>query len=92
MTRSRKSLLLIASFAWVLLIGAGAYLTYPSVGPIVVSIEPNPFWSADATGIVSAPFRVGLKTASWLAWTLTPVALLWLLALLVERRSSGHIV
>lgn len=90
MTRSRKRALLIASLAWVLLIGAGAYLTHPSIGQIAASVEPNPFWSVDATGIASAPFRVGLKTASWLVWTLAPVALLWVLAFFLERRSSGH--
>ena len=89
MTRSRKRLLLVASFAWVLLIGAGAYLTYPSVGPIAASIEPNPFWSIDATGIASAPFRIGLKTASWLTWTVAPIALLWVFVFLFGRRASG---
>ena len=90
MTRSRKRALLLLSFIWVLLIGAGAYLTYPSIGQIAASIEPNPFWSVDATGIPSAPFRVGLKTVSWLVWTLAPVALLWVLGFLLGRRSSGH--
>lgn len=90
MTRSRKRAILLVSFIWVLLVGAGAYLTYPSIGPVAASIEPNPFWSVDATGIASAPFHVGLKTTSWLAWTLVPVALLWVLAFLLGRRSSGH--
>lgn len=90
MTRSRKRVLLLTSFIWVLLIGAVAYLTYPSIGPVAASIEPNPFCSVDATGIASAPFHVGLKTASWLGWTLVPVALLWALALLLGRRSSGR--
>lgn len=90
MTRSRRRLLLIGSFTWVFLVGAGAYLTYPSIGPIAASIEPNPFWSITATGVTSAPFHVSLKTASWLAWTLAPVALVWALALLSGRRASGH--
>nr|CAS02436.1 putative integron gene cassette protein [uncultured bacterium] len=63
-------------------------MTYPSIGPVAVSIEPNPFWSFNATGITSVSFHVDLKTASWLAWTLVPVALLWALTFLVERLSS----
>ena len=90
MTRSRKRILLIASFVWVLLIGIGAALLYPSVGQIAAIIEPNPFWSVQATGIASAPFRVALSTASWLAWTLVPVALLWVVTFLLGRRPSGR--
>lgn len=86
MTRSRKTVLLAASFAWVLLIGLAAYLAYPAVGEIAVVREPNPFWSIRPTGIASAPFRVALDTASWLAWTLLPPALLWVVALLLGRR------
>ena len=90
MTSSRKRALLLLSFVWVLLVGAGAYLTYPSIGQIAASIEPNPFWSVDATGIPSAPFRVGLKTVSWLVWTSAPLALLWALTFLSGRRPARH--
>jgi hypothetical protein len=90
MTRPLKRALLIASLVWVLLIGVGAYLAYPSIGQIAVSIEPNPLWSVEATGIESAPFRVSLKTRTWVAVTLVPVTLLWVLAFLLGRRSSGH--
>ena len=90
MSRSRTRSLLVASVVWILLIGAGAYLTYPAIGPIAASIEPSPFWSVGATGNESAPLRVELKTISWLAWCLGPVTLLWVLAFLFARRPSQH--
>lgn len=88
MSRSRKLVLLVISFVWVLLIGVGAFFTYPSIGPIATSIDPNPFWSVVATGDPSAPYRTGLKTGSWFAWTLVPVALIWLVGIIHRRRSS----
>ena len=90
MSRFRKRSLLAVSLVWVLLIASGALLAYPSVGPIAASIEPNPFWSVDATGSPSAPFRVGLKTVSWLVWTSAPLALLWALTFLSGRRPARH--
>ena len=91
MSRSRNRSLLIASFVWVLLIVGGAFLAYPSIGPIAASIEPNPFWSVVVTGDPTAPFRVHLKVGSWLAWSLGPVALLWLVAIIRTRQPSGHV-
>ena len=90
MTRSRTRSLLIASVVWVVLIGAGAYVTYPAIGQLAASIEPNPFWSVATTGNESAPFRVELKTISWLAWCLGPVALLWVASFLLTRRPPRH--
>lgn len=41
------------------------------------TLEPNPFWSVDATGVASTPFRVELKKTWWLICTLAPVLTLW---------------
>ena len=90
MSRFRKRSLLAVSLVWVLLIASGALLAYPSVGPIAASIEPNPFWSVAVTGDPAAPFRVQLKVGSWLAWSLGPVLLLWLVAIFRGRQPSGH--
>ena len=90
MSRSRKRYLLAVSLAWVLLIAGGAVLAYPSVGPIAASIEPNPFWSVAATGDPVAPFRVHLKVGSWLTWSLGPVLLVWVVAIVRGRAPSGH--
>jgi len=90
MSRSRKRFLLIASFTWVLLIAGGAFLAYPSIGPIAASFEPNPFWSVGVTGDPIAPFRVHLKIGLWLAWSVGPVVPLWLAAILRGRQPSGH--
>ena len=90
MSRSSKRYLLAASLAWVLLIAGGALLAYPSVGPIAASIEPNPFWSVAVTGDPATLFRVHLKVGSWLAWSLGPVLLLWLVAIVRGRQPSGH--
>lgn len=80
--------LLIASAIWLLLIAAGAYITLPTIGPVAVSIEPNPFWSVIATGDPAAAFQVSLKAVPWLIWCLAPIVILWLLALVMARRQN----
>lgn len=86
MPRSLYRRLIMASLAWVLLVAGGAFLARPVVGPIIASIDPNPFWSVVATGIPAAPFRISLRTASWLGWCLAPVVALWLAALAARRK------
>lgn len=90
MSHTLKRALIIASFIWVLLIAAGAYLAYPTIGTIASSITPNPFWLVEATGDAAAPFRVLLKTSAWIAWTLAPVAAMWLVALSIRRVSTAQ--
>ena len=83
----------VFSSVWLLLMGACAYIAYPSIGAIAISITPNPFWEVAATGVPQSPFAV---TANWgylLAVSLGPVLALWLAAFVFRRsrpRSSRH--
>lgn len=88
MSRSLIRSLLVASALWLLLLGVGAYLLYPSVGAVAASIVGNPFWEVHATGNPSVPFKVELQMASWLTWSIAPIAALWLLAIVVRVASN----
>lgn len=88
MARSLIRSLLVASTLWLLLLGAGAYLVYPHVGQVASSVAGNPFWEVQVTGDSSAPFKVELQAASWLTWSIAPIAALWLLAIVVRIASN----
>jgi hypothetical protein len=88
MSRRTIHKLLIASVVWILLIAGGAYMTYPAMGPVAVTLVDNPFWDLIVTGNPDAPFRAAIKTGAWLSWCLIPLALFWSLTWASAKRNS----
>ena len=90
---SSSRILWALSVVWLLLMAACAYIAYPSVDAIAISISPNPFWEVAATGVPESPFAV---TANWgylLAVSVGPVLALWVAAFVFRHsrpRLSRH--
>lgn len=76
---------LYLSVAWLLVLAATAWLFYPSIDQIAFSIDPNPFWSLQASGNPAAPFVVMLKTLNWVLLSVVPIVLVGLLMALSWR-------
>ena len=89
MTRAATRILLFAALGWLLLQGVAMLVFYPAIGDtgagkVAASVDPNPYWSVLATGNSTVPFDVTFKAASWLALTLAPIAVLWVVVRLLD--------
>ena len=82
---SSNRALLATSAVWLLLIVACAYIAYPTIGPVAVSVSTNPFWDVAATGSPESPFNVTGRWSYMLVAAFGPVSVLWLATFVIRR-------
>lgn len=88
MPRTSIRSLLVLSVGWMLLSCLALLLFRPSIhGGMAVSLAPNPFWTVVNQGL--GRFDVILHPYAWIAFSLGPLAAVWLLAVLLNRPRHG---